>query len=201
MAVARTPGMRTAAVIGAASIPMAMLDVVPGGGSVAFIVLAALVGWRLLPGFWRIVGTGAIGGAAAGLLILGPGARLAMRVVAIVDPFRTPELTLEGTAFLVLIFGGVFGGTMGVVGNLLREGLPLRARTSAAVMTVIVMATFLADPGLRSEFTDLGAGAWMNIPMFAAVVFAYSRAGLRLVERTQARVGRSTSPVGADVRA
>jgi hypothetical protein len=57
--------------------------------SMAIVILGFGAGWLLVPGFWRSFGLGAIAGAMAGLLVLGPGLRIAMRVVAILDPVRS----------------------------------------------------------------------------------------------------------------
>ena len=71
-----------------AAIPLAVSELLGPGWSMAVLLMGIGAGWLLVPGFWRSSLYGAIGGVVAGLLILGPGLRIAMRVVAIVDPVR-----------------------------------------------------------------------------------------------------------------
>lgn len=75
--------------------------------------LAAGIAWRWIPGFWKTVASGAAGGALAGLVILAPGFRVAMRMVAIMDPSRSPEFSFSGTIFIMIMVGVVMGGLLG----------------------------------------------------------------------------------------
>jgi hypothetical protein len=133
----------------------------------------------------------------AGFAILGPGFRLAMRAVAMVDPIRRTEFTVGGTVFIVigvgLIFGSIFGAYAISVGRL----LGLWGAKLAAVTMVGVLLFLFTDPELRSELTDLGLGVWMNLPMFSIVVFAYGRATIGIVDRIERRrvTHRSSEPV------
>jgi hypothetical protein len=58
------------------------------------------------------------------------------------------------------------------------------------VMAVAIMSLLLIDTGLRSELVDLGAGPWLNIPMFTAVTIGYGLATNRLIDRFAARRSR-----------
>ena len=69
----------------------------------------------------RLVIAGAVGGGLTGLLAIGVGARLAMRIVALMGGPR--EVTVEGTMFL-LIAGGMVGATFGVAISLALRAWP-----------------------------------------------------------------------------
>jgi MFS family permease len=64
----------------------------------------------------------------------------------------------------------------------------------AGVMTIALVGLMLLDTGLRSEFAELGAGPWVNIPMFTAVVYGYGLFANRLIDR----FGRKRSLVDAE---
>ncbi len=149
----------------------------------ALISLAA--GWRYVPGFWRTIVIGGLAGAAAGAVILGPGFRLAMRVVAILStrPTRVPEFSIGGTLFIVVFVGVILGAIFAIGAALVRRGLGLSGPSTAALMTVALIGMLLLDTGLRSEFVELGAGPWLNIPMFGGVVFLYGLAANKLIDR------------------
>jgi hypothetical protein len=165
------------------------------------VPVAFAIGWRSLPGFWRTVLRGLAAGAVAGLLVLGPGFRLAMRVVAILDPIRTPEFTAEGTLFIVVFVGGLLGGIFGLAAALLRRGLGLSGPAMAGWMTVALIGFLLLGPDLRSEFTDLGPGAWFNIPMFGLVVYLYGLVTNRLLDRFTVARPELTSSAPVEVQA
>ena len=148
---------------------------------------------KLVTGWWRTIGAGLLGGAIAGVLVLGPGLRLAMRTVAILDPRRV-EFTVEGTLFLIVMIGGIFGGVFGLPAALLRKGLGWSGSIMAGVMTGAIVGLMLLDTGLRSEFVTLGAGPWLNIPMFTAVIFGYGMFANRLIDR----FGKKRSLVDAE---
>jgi hypothetical protein len=165
------------------------------GDPVALVVLALVVlaGWRYLPGFWRNFGVGLISGAVAGALILGPGFRLAMRVVAIFD-IRRVEFTLAGTFFIIVGVGVIFGGMFGIAAAFVRKGLGLKGRSTAGLMTVAMVGLLLLDSSLRSEFVELGVGPWLNIPMFTAVTFGYGLFANKLIDRFETKRSRRESP-------
>lgn len=140
-------------------------------------------------GFVKTVLYGIGAGVIAGLLVLGPGLRLAMRVVAIQDPFRTTEFTVGGTLFIVIFFGVMVGGSLGVSGAIADRYLPRIA--ALGIMTVLGMGFVMADSEIVEEFFELGWGPWMNIPMFALVFLGYSRFALWFVDRWQRDVASS----------
>jgi hypothetical protein len=156
-------------------------------------LLAATIAlaWRFAERFWKTVGFGLAGGVIAGALIMGPGFRLAMRAVAIMDPARTPEFSVGGTMFIILGIGGMLGGVLGIAGNLIRKTVPVRSLVVAGVvLAAMEMAMLLADPELREEFFALGAGPWVNVPMFAVFAIAYGIAAMVIASRLETQAGR-----------
>lgn len=168
----------------------------------AISALAVVVGWWLYPGLWRTAGRGAICGAAAGLLVLGPGFRIAMRMVAIADPIRRPEFTPEGTLFIVIFVGAVFGAIVGTVGTVQATAFRLGLWSSGVLFAGLVMSLIALDPNLRSEILELGAGPWFNIPMFTGVAFAYGIVTTLLVRKMEVRrVRKMTTREKVELRA
>jgi hypothetical protein len=124
-------------------------------------------------------GLGAAG--IAGLLVLGPGLRLAMRVVALQDPFRSTEFSFPGTVFILLFLGLMVGVPLGVVGAVVSRFLP---RLGAIVlMSAVGMAMIMADSEIMNEFLELGAGPVVNFSMFTSVFLLYAYVDLRLLAR------------------
>jgi MFS family permease len=168
----------------------------PALGGPWFVALAATglgIGWRYVPGFWRTILAGLVGGLVAGLVILGPGFRLSMRVVAVLDPVRRPELSFEGTMFIMIFIGVIVGGIFGVLGALLRRVFDWPSRVGAMVIGAMGLSAMIADPGLRGELFELGAGPWVNLPMFGAVFFGYARVADRVSAWFVARRKRAAS--------
>lgn len=170
-----------------AAIPLAVSELLGPVWSMAMVLIGVGAGWLLVPGFWRSLLTGAIGGVVAGLLVLGPGLRIAMRVVAILDPVRTPEFTVGGTIFIIVGVGVMMGGMFGVIGNIARVGFNIPSRGAGLVPAVLVMLLIGLDSELRSEIVELGAGPWLNIAMFGAVAVGYGALWSRVVTRLERR--------------
>lgn len=142
-------------------------------------------------GWGRTVLTGAVGGVVSGVLILGTGFRLAMRVVAILDPYRHPEFTIEGTLFILIGLGVIIGGTLGVVG-VVANRLIRQTMVSGLLPAVGVMVLVMASDDLRAELFRLGWGPWLNIPMFGAVALLYGTGSIRFAEWMQQRDTRGS---------
>jgi hypothetical protein len=158
--------------------------------SIAVLLIGVGAAWLLMPGFWRNIFHGAIGGGVAGLLVLGPGLRLSMRVVAILDPIRSPEFTLGGTLFIIVGIGVMMGGIFGSFGNVARRGFGIPLRVAGMVPALLVALMIGLDTELRREIIELGAGAWLNVPMFAAVALGYGALWALVVTRLEARGAR-----------
>lgn len=159
------------------AVPVALAAGMVTGGPVVPLTVAGagvLLGIVAVPGFWRIVGRALAAGGLAGVLVLAPGYRVAMRVVAIVDPGRTPELTLEGTLFLLVGIGLVFGAVTTAWTSLLGRTLELSRRAGAGLLTVATLVLLFADSATIAELRELGGGPWMNVPMFAGVTVGFA---------------------------
>lgn len=168
---------RRAATIAATSIPAAIFvgDAVLGPvGAVAILGMGVAIGWKHVPGFWRQALRAALGGGLAGLLVLGPGYRLAMRVVAILDADSTPEFSVEGTIFIIVGVGAMFGGIVTLWVTLLTRAWDASRRTAATVLVLVTMASLFADSETLRELTELGAGPLVNVPMFVAVTVGWA---------------------------
>lgn len=180
-------GAGIAALLGVV-IPLALVLGLSGGGLLmlvaGFVALVAIIaGARSLPRFWPRVGRGVLTGAVAGAMVMGPGLRLAMRVVAILEPSQTPEFTAGGTLFIVvlgLILGAIFG--IGVSLNA-DSG---RRRPVGFVVAAGGLGLLLITPDLRTELLELGFGWPLNVPMFGAVFYAYAAVVLGFVRRRSA---------------
>lgn len=149
------------------------------------LVVAIAAAWRYTAGFWRIVVSGLVGGALAGLLILGPGFRLAMRAVALMDPTMDPEFTLEGTFFIVIFIGAILGGIQAISGNLLRRFLGIESAVVAGFLLALMVMfglTFLSGE-VSDELFQLGLSPWINIPLFGAIALAYGIAAMALADK------------------
>lgn len=170
-------GVQRAVLVGVvAAAVLSMTSLVPLAGELLLLIGIGL-GWWLVPGFWRSVLFGAIGGIGSGILVLGVGLRVTMRVVAILDPVRTPEFTLEGTMFILIGIGAIFGGIVGILANLAKRGLRLSSMTTVAILpSAAAMSLLFVDDEIRRELFELGLGAWVNIPMFGLVAILYGAA-------------------------
>lgn len=184
------------------SIPVAIaLGALTGQAPVALAVLAtaAILGWRSTPGFLRVTARAAIAGAISGLLVLGPGFRLAMRVVAIVDPVRVPEFSAGGTVFVIVGFGGLVGLATGVFATLTTRGLGLSRVATVLLASVPILLMLILDSELSRELLELGAGGWMNVPMFGGVAIAHGVAVGRWSRSPISHVEGSIEPAGSSM--
>jgi hypothetical protein len=169
------------------AVPVAGSELLNPALSMAVLLIGIGAAWLLIPGFWRSSLHGAIGGVIAGLLVLGPGLRIAMRVVAIFDPIRSPEFTLGGTMFIIVGIGVMMGGIFGLFGNVARRGFGIPPRVAGLVPALLVVLMIGLDSELRGEVVELGAGPWLNIPMFGAIALGYGALWTRVVTRLEMR--------------
>jgi hypothetical protein len=182
---------RAMAIIACLALPASLLVGDFAGRAAGFALggLVLLAIWWIAPSLWRIIGAGLLGGAIAGVLILGPGFRLAMRVVAILD-IRRVEFSIGGTLFIIVGVGAIIGGILGFMAALLRKGFAWSGLVMSGVMTIALIGLLYLDTNLRSELVTLGAGPWLNIPMFTAVTFGYALFANRLIDRLQNKKSR-----------
>jgi hypothetical protein len=168
---------RRAAVLAAASGPAAIFvgDLLLGPiGALAIVAGGVAIGWKYVPDFWRIVFRAALAGGLAGVLVLGPGYRLAMRIVAILDESTTPEFTIGGTMFLIAGIGAMFGGITTTWVTLITRTFAARRAVAVSVLTVVVIGTLFIDSEVFRELTELGLGPVLNVPMFLGVTVGWA---------------------------
>ncbi len=183
-AVAAAPGGvgpgRTTSVVGvavAAAVPVAiLLGGATGVPAVALsvVAVAVAVGWRWVPGFWSAVGRGLLAGGAAGLLVLGPGYRAAMRVVAVLEPTMQPASTVGGTVFIVVGIGGLLGALVTAWASVLARSLALPRWGGTAVLAVASSLLLLGGREQRTEIAELGAGPLVNVLLFGGVTVGFA---------------------------
>ncbi len=160
-------------------------------------VVLFLAAWKLIPGFWRITGRSLLAGLISGVLVLGPGLRLAMRLVAIADPNATPEFSVGGTIGIIVLIGGFLGSIYSVVAVYARTGFSTGKAVASGVVALALLGFVMASADLRDEIANLGLGAWMNIPMFAAIGFLHGWTSLSLYDRLSKRSLRDAPAVEA----
>ncbi len=168
---------RRAALLAAASGPAAIFvgDLFLGPiGALVIVGGGVAIGWKYVPNFWRTVFRAAIAGGLAGVLVLGPGYRLAMRIVAILDESRTPEFTIEGTMFLIVGIGAMFGGITTTWVTLITRTYAARRAIAVTGLTAVVIGPLFVNSEVLRELTELGAGPVLNVPMFLGVTVGWA---------------------------
>lgn len=176
---------------------LGMSDVPFGDLGLVVVLLAAIAAWRSVDGFWRIVVSGLVGGGVAGLLILGPGFRLAMRAVAIMDPAHPEEFSVGGTLLIVVGIGVIMGGVTGLIAHLARRAFGIASAVVAgSLLAALELAslTFLSGD-VSQELFDLGMSPWINIPLFGLFILGYGIAAMALADRAEsAMFSRARTP-------
>ncbi len=172
-----------ALIAGAVGLP-GLRIVLPIGTLALWVLVLAYV--RRLP---RLLLSGLIGGGVAGLVALGAGSRLAMRLVSLLGARR--EMTIEGTSFLLLM-GLIFGAMVGVSIAAALRAWPGARRTIGTIVGLALFAGITLDSVAFNELMHDGAGGWVNFPLFLAFPMAYGWAATRLIERVERRVPRWT---------
>lgn len=180
---------RWAVIAPAVFAPLAIIAALAGATPILLPAAAAgvgsiVLGARRAPGFWRKLAAGAAGGALAGLLVLGPGMRIAMRLVAIADPARRPEFTLEGTMFIIVFLGLMMGATFGIAIGLLDRVVDRRWLTLG--ISLLGIASLFINDELRRELLELGFGWPVNIPLFWSVFYGWANLSARMARRLAA---------------
>lgn len=126
----------------------------------------------------RLLVSGAVGGGGAGLVALGGGSRVAMRIVSLAG--APTEMTFEGTAFL-LILGAVVGGGAGVTIALMARAWPGSTSIAGWVVSSALYVALFADSRAFDELVHAGLGGWVNFPLFAVPVVAYGLLTVRVI--------------------
>jgi hypothetical protein len=89
--------------------------------------------------------------------------------------------------FIIIGIGVMMGGTFGVIGNLARVGFGVPSRAAGLIPALLMALLIGLDAELRSEIVDLGAGPWLNIPMFGLVAGGYGASWVWVVTRLESR--------------
>lgn len=176
--------LKALATVGVLIAGLSMGDILPPPWGPLVVLTLVILLWRMHDGFLKTLVAGLVGGAAAGILILGPGFRVAMRAVALMDQARPEEFTVGGTLFIVVGIGAVLGGLNGAIVNLVRKAFGIRSAVVGGLMlatTVMVNLTFFSGDVSRELF-DLGISPWINIPLFSVVALGYGIAAMAIAE-------------------
>lgn len=131
--------------------------------------------------YLRLFAWASVSGIAAGVIVIGLGGRLAMRILAITSSDAVHgaftdageeinKFTVDGTLGL-MIFGGVFGGLVGgwlygMIRPLLPDATGARLR-ACAVIGVAVGTPIFVEPGKR-DFSILDP-LWLAVALFVAL--------------------------------
>ena len=150
--------------------------------------LLVVVYVRRLP---RLVISGLVGGGLAGVVALGAGSRLAMRIVSLTGGRR--EMTIEGTMFL-LIFGAMVGAVIGISIAAALRVWPEAGRFIAITVGSVISAGLILDSEAFEELMHEGAGGWLNFPMFVAFPIAYGFLAVRSVAAVERRIPTGAHP-------
>lgn len=172
-----------------------LFNIVVGIVGMAILVAVgvnALIHVRRVP---RLVVSGLVGGGVAGLIALGAGSRLAMRVVALTGGRR--EVSIDGTMFL-LIAGAMLGAMIGLT----LAGLLRLWRARGLVVGTVLMVSFgsllLLGSDTRQELSHEGLGLWLNLPMFLGPFLLYGVLAVRSIRGVETRlpvIGLARHPV------
>lgn len=177
---------RAAHVVVAASTLLAIYEIPEWRLSLVILAATSAVASWLTHDLWTQITLGFVGGALAGLVILGPGWRVVMRVVAIMDRAQDPEFSIGGTTLMILI-GALIGGLMGIVGNLIRNAASIRSTLVSGIALGLVTTVSLLVR-FTEDLNTLGHGVWINLIMFGTVSILYGIPAIGLVDRLGSRM-------------
>lgn len=151
----------------------------------------------------REIAIGGLAGLVGGLLVVGVGGRLFMRVVTLIDTSsigtltsngnRIGDITLGGTLGFMVFGGLLFGGCAGVLWAAVSQWLPGRGAGRALASRVVAVASFFVARADERDFLVLdppGASVAMLVMIVAALGVVIALADDRL-----RRVLPATDPV------
>jgi len=106
-----------------------------------------------------------------------------MRIVAVLEPSRVTEFTVEGTMFVIVFIGAMIGAVLGLGAHFIRMGFGL-GRVGVAIVTAVLAIGFIVvDSETRLELFQLGLGGWFNVPMFGLIAGIYGYASSQILDR------------------
>ena len=140
----------------------------------------------------RQLGRAALAGMIVGVVVLGLGGRLAMRIVALLI-HQAPHVGL-GATLGVLLIGGILGTIAGAVyGVALQRAWPTRVTEKGFLFGTVLFSVLvvLQPPAIRAEVTPTRPYWWAIVPLFWGVCVVYA-----LMLARQLRAGAAAaSPV------
>jgi len=117
----------------------------------------------------------AVAGMVSGVVVLGLGGRLAMRLVALII-HQVPHLG-AGASLGILLIGGILGTLAGVAyGFTLQRQWPARETTKGVLFgsALFAILALFQPPTIRAEVAAARAYWWAIIPLFWAVCVGYA---------------------------
>ncbi len=152
----------------------------------------------------RVLAVAALSGAISGVLIVGPTARLAMRLLAATSPDAqgkiteadevVGKITLGGTILVVLVGGVAIGVGIALVYVFVSPAFPTGLLGGAAYgATLLVLFSWWFDPLRASnhDFDIIGPG-WLAVATFAAMAVLSGVATVPITGRIDRVVGMPT---------
>jgi hypothetical protein len=154
--------------------------------------------WPLPAQSWTVnlkrPAAGLMSGGLWGLLILGGGSRVAMRLVALIMGIP-PSATATGTLGLLLM-GTFVGGIIGLLYALITRWLPWHWRINAALFGVMLAAVavqpFVGTPTGEAAL----APPWIGAPLFVALPLLFCPLLAYTLYRLEAQTNATPRPVG-----
>lgn len=132
-----------------------------------------------------------LAGFLIGILVLGLGGRLAMRLVAILI-HQTTHFGFGATLGIIVI-GGVLGTLAGLAyGIMIERTVPMNAAAKGTLYGTVlfVVLVLFQPPAIRAEVTAARDYWWAIIPLFWVVCLAYAVTLATALDR------RSTQTIG-----
>ena len=132
----------------------------------------------------RDISRGALAGLVVGVVVLGIGGRIVMRLAALIDPSslgrrtengnRIGDITLEGTVVLIIFGGLLVGAAASVVWVAIQEWIPGRSWTRAllAMPIAVALTGFQLVRPENHDFRILGPVGPILVVLLALVAIA-----------------------------
>src|SRR3990172_12541516 len=133
------------------------------------------------------VGAGGVAGLLTGAVIGGIGARIAMRIIALVATMQ-PSFSLGGTTGILMI-GAILGMLFGLIYVAIRRYLPGRGVWNGLVYGVLLWLIFVVPTFLLAGEGELAlVSPAAGIAIFMSVPLLYGMALAVLIARVEARL-------------
>lgn len=134
-----------------------------------------------------------LAGLASGLVVLGVGGRVAMRLLALAAG-REPQFGAEGT-FGIIVIGGALGTVGGLLFALVAPRLPRSRALAGAIHGTLVLAVLapLLPPAVREEIEALKSHLVLAASTFWLLFALYGIALATLADGAPARPPRNGS--------